>query len=178
MTAPFTVTITGDNLARGLRPSKRVHRNTQYLQECEGAVGRDGTLQSLDQLTRVATSAITDGFPYPQIFAFTNLIIVCSQTKIYEWVEDALVLKLTVTGGSPWSAVDFFDYVYMSNNKVAVVRDYNSKTFALTTDLPVATTICNFNGQVLIGVAEGPMRMTIQSGSFVITGSDATLTAS
>jgi len=151
MTTPFSVSIDTGRLARGLRPSKRVPRNSLYLVTCDGAVGRDGTLQVMDSLTRMATSTITDAFPYPQIFAFTNMIIVCGQTKIYEWVSSALVLKLTVSAGNPWTAVDFFDYVYMSNNTVAVVRDANTKTYATTTDLPTANAMCNFNGQVLVG---------------------------
>src|SRR3972149_8709232 len=122
MAGEFTVTVTAEQLSRGLRPSKRVPRNSRYLVECQSAIGRDGVLQSIDELTRIATTVITDAFPYPQIFVFTNLIIICSQTKIYELVGGSLVLKLTVTPGSTWSAVDFFYYVYMSNGKVAVKR--------------------------------------------------------
>ena len=154
MANEFSITINSQQLSRGLRPSKRVPRNSQYLIECKGAVGRDGTLQVIDQLTRIATTAITDAFPYPQIFVFTNVIIVCSQTKIYEWVSGALVLKLTVTAGSTWTAVDFFDYVYMSNGKVAVIRDATSKVYSTTTTLPTAASICNFQGQVLVGAPD------------------------
>jgi hypothetical protein len=60
------------------------------------------------------------------------------------------VLKLTVTTGSTWTAVDFFDYIYLSNETVTVVRSTNG-TYALTTDFPTANAICNFNGQVIVG---------------------------
>lgn len=146
----FTHTITGAELSKGLRPSKRNPRNSGFLVECSGAVGKDGVLQILEELTRLATTAITDGFPYPQIFIFMGVIIVCSPTKIYEWVSGTLVLKLTVTTGQTWDAVDFYDYVYMSNGVVSVVRDSGSKTYAVST-LPVALAMCNFNGQVIIG---------------------------
>jgi len=63
-------------------------------------------------------------------------------------------LKLTVTEGSTWTAVDFFDYVYLSNSKVAVIRDSASKVYSTTTTLPTATSICNFNGQVIIGAPD------------------------
>jgi len=145
------ITIGSDKLSRGLRASKRLPRDNGFLVESKGMVGKDGVLQSMDELTRMATSTITDAFPYPQIFVFTSVIIVCGETKIYEWVGGALVEKLTATAGSTWSAVDFYEYVYMSNSKVAVVRDALDKTYSTTTDLPLASSICNFSGQVIIG---------------------------
>lgn len=151
MPGEFSITLDSSKLSKGLRPSKRMPRNSSFLVECKGAMGKDGVLQVMDQLTRMDTDTITDPFPYPQIFVFTNLIIVCGKTKIYEWVAGALVLKLTVTTGSTWSAVDFYDYVYMSNGVVAVIRDAETKLYSITTDQPTAQAICNFNGQVLIG---------------------------
>lgn len=147
----FNITIDSSKLSKGLRPSKRMPRNSGYLVECKGAVGKDGVLQVLDELTRIDTSVITDPFPYPQIFVFTNMIIVCGKTKIYEYVGGSLVEKLTVTAGSTWSIVDFYDYIYMSNGTVAVIRDAETKLYSITTNQPTAMAICNFNGQVLIG---------------------------
>ena len=147
----FSFTIESKHLSRGLRPSKRMPRNSRFLVECAGAVGRDGVLQSLDEITRLATDTITDAFPYPQIFVFTNVIIICSSTKIYEWISSALVEKLTVSAGSTWTAIDFFDYIYLSNGTVAVERDALDKTYSETTDLPTAMAACNFNGQAILG---------------------------
>jgi hypothetical protein len=150
----FSFTVGNIELARGLRPSKRTVRNLKYLVECFGAVGLDSVLQVLDDIedNRLAVSGtITDGFPYPQIFVFPKLIVICGETKIYEWVSSALVLKLTVAAGTTWSAVAFNNYVYMSNGKVAVIRRAEDQVWAPTTDLPTATAICDFNGQVLIG---------------------------
>ncbi|MBE9570040.1 MAG: hypothetical protein IMF11_05410, partial [Proteobacteria bacterium] len=101
-------------------------------------MGKDNVLQTLEELTRIATTAITDAFPYPQLFTFTNLIIVCSSTKIYEWVGGSLVEKLTVTAGSLWSAVDLYDFIYMSNGNVAVLRDPGSKVYSITANQPKA----------------------------------------
>ena len=150
MSKRFEIAIGAKNLARGLRPSKRIPRNSQSLITCNGAIGKDGTLSALDELTSIDTSAITDGFPYPQLFVLTNLVIVCSQTKIYEWT-DSLVEKLTVTGGTPWSVVAFNDYVYMSNGAVAVIRDPDTKKYSVTNDLPIAGSMVNNNGQVVVG---------------------------
>jgi hypothetical protein len=146
------VRITTKQLAKGLRPSKRSPRNRGILVECEGAVGRDGVLQALDEMARMATGTLT--FPYPQLFVFTNMTIVCTATTIYEWVDGALVSQLVVGAGDPWRAVDFYDFIYMSNGVSAVVRDAGDKTYAVTTDLPIASAICNFNGQIIIGAPD------------------------
>lgn len=167
MSKAFSFTITPELLLKGLRPQKRMPKDKGFLVECVGAVGRDSTLQIIDELTRMNTSAITDGFPFPQIFVFTNLVIVCGRTKIYEWVNNSLVEKLTVSAGSTWNAVDFFEYVYMSNGKVAVVRDVGLLAYTVTTALPIASTICNYSGQVMVGAPGGGV---INDEVFVASG--------
>lgn len=151
---PFNITIDTSKLSKGLRPSKRMPRNSGFLVECSGAVGKDGVLQTLEELTRLATDTITDAFPYPQIFVFTNLIIVCSSTKIYEWISGALDEKLEVSAGSLWTAVDFYDFIYMSNGTAAVIRNPESNEFSAASSHPKAMAICNYNGQVLIGAPD------------------------
>ena len=119
----FMLTVDAESLAKGLRPSVRMPRNKEYLIQCIGAVGLDGVLQTLEDLevSRIDTSVITDPFPYPQIFVFTNLIIVCGETDIYEIVNGSLVHKLgPVAAGTLWTAADFGESIYMSNGKVAV----------------------------------------------------------
>lgn len=150
----FSLTIEHEELAKGLRPSRRSPRNTKYLVECIGAVGLDSVLNVIDDLEddRVSNGAVTFIFPYPQIFVCTNLIIVCGQADIYELVTGVLTHRLgPVTIGGLWSVIEIADFVYMSNGRVAVIRDPNSKTFTVTASQPFATSICNFNGQVLIG---------------------------
>ena len=146
----FKLTLSSQDLMRGLRPTKRSIRNAGFMIQCSGAVGREGALQILDQLDAMDLAVITDGFPYPQIFVFPLVTVVCGKTKIYEWVDAALVLKLTVTEGAMWEAVAGGNYIYLSNGKVAVTRDANNWTYTLS-DLPTASCICDFNGQVVIG---------------------------
>lgn len=150
----FSHVIGAERLSKGLRRSKRSPRNSEFLVDCQGAVGRDGVLQVIDELTRMATTEITDGFPYPQVFVLVNLIIVCGETKICEWIDGTLVEKLEVSAGSPWRVVDFYNYVYMSNRTVAVVRSSADGVYSLTSDLPTASAMCNFNGQVLVGAPD------------------------
>lgn len=201
----FSLMIDSAQLSKGLRPSKRSPRNSGYLVECSGAVGKDDILQVIDQLTIINTvpsevigtdllnytciaphsssditkpitganwatvwiqkgsagiawvtgtsykDGINDGFPYPQIFVLTNIIIVCGQTGIFEWDGSKVVRKLTVTAGNVWSVTEFGDYIYMSNGVVSVVRSALDKTYSINTDLPIAGTICNYNGQVIVG---------------------------
>lgn len=151
----FSLTIESQQLSKGLRPSKRTPRNSGYLITSEGAVGKDNVLQALDSATRMATNTITDGFPFPQLFVFTNMIIVCGLTKIYEWVSGSLVLKYAAAAaGGTWTAVDYYDYIYLSNGKIAVVRDAGSKVYSPSTTQPHSTTACNYNGQMLIGAPD------------------------
>lgn len=149
----FSHNISGGMLAKGLRMTERAKRNEPMLVACAGAVGIEGALSVLDELDRITTTDITDSFPYPQLFVFTNHIIVCSSTKIYEYVAGALVEKLEVTAGATWKAVDFHDFIYLSNGKVSVERSISSGAYSLSS-LPVASAMCNFNGQIVIGAPD------------------------
>ena len=148
----FSFTIKSKELSHGLRPSKSNPRDNDYLITCIGAYGKNNVLQASEELVRIATDIITDGFPFPQIFAFTNVTIVCGAKKIYELVAGSLVLKYTAAAAAGmWNAVDFYDYVYLSNGKIAVIRDAGSYAYSLSSTLPSATAMCNYNGQVLVG---------------------------
>ena len=153
----FAHTVKSDDLAAGLRPSKRTPRNSKYLVECVGAVGLDMVLQVIDDLEddRIDTSVITDGFPYPQIFILTYTVLICGQTDIYEWDGAAMTHVLgPVTSGQLWAVADFLTFIYMSNGEVAVTRDPQTGSYALTSDYPKFRAICNYNGQVVIGSPE------------------------
>lgn len=157
----FSFTIPSSDLAKGLRPSKHSPRNTKFLTKCEGAVGIDNVLQVIKdlELERLDTSALADQtFPYPQLFVFTYAIIVCTPTQIYEVVNGTLSLKLTTAEGILWSAVDFFDFVYMSNSAVSVIRRATDQGWEEVTNLPTFGAVCNYNGQVIIG-SPGPTQL-------------------
>ena len=151
----FAYQIDNKDLSRGLRPTKRSPRNARFLVTCVGAVGLDEVLQVIDNLQtdRInSTATIADTFPYPQLFVFTNVIIVCGKTNIYEYASSTLTKVIgPVTTGEIWSAVDFYDFIYMTNNVVSIVRSPTSGVYSLTTDYPIAGSLCNFNGQVIAG---------------------------
>jgi hypothetical protein len=151
----FTHSIDSETLARGLRPSKRAARNSNYLIECHGAVGIDKVLQVIDdlELSRVDTTlTIFDTFPYPQIFVLPNLILVCGSDMVYEYDGSSLNAVLgPVAVGNLWSLINLHDFVYMSNGVVSAIRVPTSGVFELVTDQPVAEAMCNFNGQIMVG---------------------------
>jgi len=169
----FTFTIEADQLSKGLRPSKRLPRNSKFLVESLGAVGRDGVLASIDELERIDTSIITDAFPFPQVFVFVNHIIVCGSVKIYEWVGEELVSKITASAaGSTWTALDFYNYIYLSNGAVSIVRNAETGAYSETTSIPTANSALNFNGQVMLGAPD----VTVDGASLTMPVGDLDIT--
>jgi len=151
----FTVVIPTDALAKGIRPSKRLPRDSKFLVQCIGAVGIDNVLQVLEdlELNRIDVSAtITDTFPHPQMFVFVDTVIFCSITAIYEWDGSSLTSKISaLTPGTLWSAVAYQRFIFLTNGQVSVVRSPTTGLYALTTIYPAAEAVADFNGQPLLG---------------------------
>jgi len=139
------------DLQKGLRKTKETEVNTNAFINCTGAVVKDNVLQTINALTTIDTSILGGSFPYPQLFIFTNLIIACNETEIYEYVNNVWTLMFTGSAGSTWDAVAFHDFVYLSNGRNKVTRDPITKLYTESTTLPTYMAICNFNGQVIIG---------------------------
>jgi len=162
-TGSFNFTIPTQDLAKGLRWTRRNPRNEKFLTECNGAVGINNVLRTLKDLNLshlIDSTIVTDNFPYPQLFVFTNMILVCSETTIYEYTHlspGTLTSKITVDPGILWSAVDYHDYIYMSNCTVAVVRHAEDGSWEEVTNLPAARAMCNYNGQVVISPCTEPV---------------------
>jgi len=148
----FSLPISSTSLSKGLRKSKVNLVNNHSLLTCSGMFGKEGVLQRIPAMIR--SFELTTSFPYPQVFVETNLVIVCTGTDIYEYINEALVLKLTVTEASTWSLVSFHDFVYISNGKVAVIRNPESDVYSITEDVPTAMAICNYKGQIIIGAPD------------------------
>ena len=147
----FSYAIDSTKLVKGLRSFEKSPRDANFLVESIGAVGRNGALMANETLVVLNTSVIEDSFPYPQIFVFSKITIVCGATTIYEIIDETLTLMLTIDSASGmWEAVDYYDYIYLSNGEVSVKRSASTGTYTEDDDLPVANAICNFNGQVLI----------------------------
>jgi hypothetical protein len=128
-------------------------RNSKRLTICEGVIGHENVLQTLSDMTGdlVDTSILSCVFPFPQLFVCISMILVFTQTSVYELESGVLNLKLTVPGGSTWSLVDFYNFIYASNGVVSVIRDGLSSEWSISSTLPIANAVCNFNGQVVVG---------------------------
>jgi len=149
----FTLNLDSGDLAKGLRKDINSPRNNMYLTKSQGAVGKDSVLQTIPQLTGVDFGSITASYPYPQLFKLKNVSILCTEFHIYELVDDSWTLKYyedTETQGFRWTLVDFFDYIYMSNGVVAIIRNDQTGEYSESSDLPAASAMCDFNGQVII----------------------------
>jgi hypothetical protein len=156
---PFTLPIK-EQLAKGLAPNSNP-RNNPMLTESIGAVPYDNVLQALESFVAIDTSGLTCSWPYPQLFVFSEAIIICTSTAIYEYVVGTgLVTKLSsLTAGVPWVAEDFKGYIYLTNGKIAVTKKMG--IWAVDTTVPYATSVCNYGGQAIIGSPNTPATGTI-----------------
>ena len=133
-------------------------RNVPFLVESIGAFPYEGKLQAIKEFERIDTSSLGAlSFPYPQLFVFSDSILVCTQTKIYELVDNALVLKIeNLPAGQTWSAVDFKTYIYLTNAMCVVEKNSQNGVYALNITLPFGMCVCNYNGQILLGSPNTP----------------------
>jgi hypothetical protein len=140
------------DLAKGLRRTENDPRNRPGFEDLNGLIGKDGNLVTLPVLTRLATTVITDAFPYPQIFNLRRYILVCGSTKIYEFDGTTMTLKITASvAGQTWSVLDYFDHIYLSNGSVVIIRDSQTNAYSESTSLPTALAACDYNGQAMLG---------------------------
>jgi hypothetical protein len=146
----FALRYDSNALIRGIQPNAKQTRSQYGIETLTGMIGIDGSLVSLPSLTRIATTAITDSFPYPQLFVLNRFSIICGETEIYEYDGSTLTLKLTVSAGTTWSLVHSYEYVYLSNGTVSVERDPSTKAYTLSS-LPAFYGACNYNGQLMLG---------------------------
>lgn len=155
----FSITISSEELAKGLRPTKSAPRDSRLLSKGVGAVGLDNVLQTLDDLNlnRMDMTGVTTlTFPYPQLFLFTCAVILCTKENVYELSGSAWTNKFALSAGQqgiPWSALDFFGFAYMSNGKISLTRDPGTLAWSLST-LPIFSGACNFNGQIMLGAPD------------------------
>jgi hypothetical protein len=155
----FAFYITDEFLARGLRSTRRAIKNSSLLIECKGAVGRDGTLSAVPNFYRSSlfesALVVKNDFPFPQVFMTDDLVIVCNRTSILEKVGNNLVSKISgLTGGGKWGFSSSGRFAYLSNGVVTVIRNPNNDVYSIDTNLPKTTSICNYNGQVIVGSAK------------------------
>lgn len=153
-----------ETLQGGLAQNKNL-RNQPFLVESYGAVPFEKALVSVKEFDQIDISSLgTLTFPYPQLFVFSDVIVVCTPTDIYEYENNVLTHKIgPVTEGIPWSALDFKTYLFLTNGQVAVEKSpYAGQEYyvnalkqnvvmGLEEALPFAACACDFNGRVFLG---------------------------
>jgi len=151
----FTLTLPGDVINKGLRPSSNNPRNNPLLTVCEGGIGYEGVLSTHNiSASALMADPLIDlaDFPFPQIFAHKQYLIVCNRLEILELTSGSLVSKIVVTQSDGlWTCVDYYNFLYFSNGKVSVTRNPSNGTYSLSTTLPICKTLCDYNGQVFAG---------------------------
>lgn len=156
----FSFTYSPEDLSRGLRKFSEAPRNNKQLTRCNGAVGRNGVLKTLTALTlneaaEDCVSVVWDDFPFPQLFVLEKLILLCNRTSILEYDGAEFVAKATgLTSGNKWNVASSWDFVYLTNGKVAVLRDPSLRTYSISATAPVGTSVLNFNGQIIVGISQ------------------------
>lgn len=142
------------DLSKGISSIESPIRNQKILVDCQGMIGKDGLLSSIPSLELsqyFSDDLIIKGdFPFPQIFTTEKLIIICNRDSILEIHNDRVVKKFIAIPGSLWDIASFYDFVYLSNGMISVVRDPLRGNYDYT-NAPICEAICNYNGQVICG---------------------------
>ncbi len=155
----FTIGYTSEDLKKGLRPYSRMQRNNKFLTVCNGAVGRDGVLGTIEtpEIVDALTNAtyIKDDFPYPQLFILDKHVILCERTQIQELKkgEFTVVIDSLTDSGEKWNVASSYNWIYLSNNLVSIIRDPLTSVYSISSTALVNKAVCNFRGQIIVGVS-------------------------
>jgi len=145
-----------EGIAKGLRRSSKIPKHTQTLMQAIGMFPEDGSLRTLDELDAIGDELECE-WPFPQIFRLKTLILVCTETALYEYLGGSLELLIGgIDPGTTWSVGDFWPYIVATNGRQIVYRDPHSLDWAIYGDCLIPSCICmaNANGQLIVGGPE------------------------
>ena len=150
----------------GLRPL-RLSRNQQALEVLQGARVGKGGLEPIEYLTPAYTHVppetypdISPDWPFPQYLRGTHRQLVGLRHTLYELLPAGTLLPVVIdvdgiTSNDIWSMGDFGQHlVVMKDGSLIAQRNGETglwSTHTSHTTLPNAKTICNFNGQGVVG---------------------------
>jgi len=155
----FSVTWNTEDLKKGSAAHAVMSRSQENLATCKGALGTKGILRALEELSindmfiDEDELVVLDDFPFPQLIVTERLVLVCNRTSILEVLGDATLVEAIseLPTGARWQYASSFEYIYLSNGEVTVVRDPFSREWAIDTTLPKAGAILNYKGQIFVG---------------------------
>lgn len=136
--------------SRGLVP-KENKRGVLYLTESTGAFPYEGSLITCEDFSanQIDLSSLSCSFPYPQIFFLSEVVLVCTPTKIYEY-PDITTAKITTTAGCLWTVADYKTFILLTNCQVMVKKDAETGVYSVDSSRPFGTCVTDFNGQAFI----------------------------
>lgn len=152
-----TDTFKTDNLIKGLRSSQYSSRNTKQLEVCQGMVGFEEALKTIPtlQISSVMEdpNIILNDFPFPQLFILDKHILICNRQSILELKNNIFeVVISSIPAKGKWNVLSFFDFIYLTNGEVSIIRSPETHTYSISSTAPIGTAIHNFNGQIIVGV--------------------------
>ena len=141
-------------VALGLRPSSRLAQSTPALTQCVGVFPDQQALNAHEgfNLQDIASSIETCSFPFPQMYVGDMFVLIFTPTRVYEYAGGTITEKLSgLTTGNRWEVVDFQNFMMATNGVVTITRSPTTHTWSVNSTLPQGTTMCEVNGQVIIG---------------------------
>lgn len=148
------VTFTLDKLNVGLRADDSQPINSNGLTELYNLKPGPLGLTAYEALTD-RRGTLTFSWPYPVIFAGTNLIFILTSTTLYtmnsSWTQTS---QITTTAGYLWDFLDLGTYIIFTNGTKMIIREPIGGTYSAinsSSTMPRFSTGCVFNGQLICG---------------------------
>ena len=156
-------------LTVGLRPDRRMPRNSQVLTECLGfRIGNSG-IEGTELLTNPIPAAVDMHYnwPFPQFLVgeeYRILVVrdaVNMEDVVYSLDSDYSIAtqifaidQLTFGQGTLMEMADFGEYAFMTNGVIMIywdptISDWHEVIASAT--IPMMRTVCNFKGQMVGG---------------------------
>lgn len=128
----------------GLRPSKNVAKNADYLEQLKNLkIGNNG-LELKPEIVQPTSETIS--WPFPQLIKLHKDFLVLNNGEIE--IVDKLG-TFSFSNGLTWHWADFYDFVVLTNGNEVVYRDPDGSY--LPSNLQLFKTCCNFKGQLFVG---------------------------
>jgi len=157
-------------LWKGLRNYDNQRRGAGYLTECINTIpmGEERGLAPVEEVS-CPLSSITVNWPFPQLFRGKGVTLLADKTKIYtvdesDWGKTqittydafSIAAEKSITAGSSWHFMDFYDTWMLFNGSCVVFHTERYNVFGGTDRTFVQDTVtvqtgCDFRGRGLMG---------------------------
>lgn len=154
---------------KGLRRKERGFRNSQYATDLLNAKVGELRLEPFEPAGNPFDPVHSDYFPFgnphgeaidwpmPQMFAFTEHVLLATRQRLYEvhptnWTKTAV--GHAVYTPDFWDFADFHDFIIGTNGEAIFLRQSQSGNWSViwaAAEIPCFKTVCNFNGQIVVG---------------------------